>query len=173
MEYNRLTVNETTHLEKEKQEKFKEIETEQIYRGDAELMLSAKANWLKTRGDYFAQTLYLDQAWRDLMDVVKLDPNFISAYISIASVYGIKGMLKEAITMLEYASQLSKETKNHSYSFGIYYSLGRAYMDAGNMERAINNFEECLKAYDSISQEKEEVRMATTAKELLMQLKNT
>lgn len=136
-----------TNLETEKENKFKEIERQFV--GKFELANLHKAQWLANRGNDFRQHGKFDQAVEDFQDAIKLNSNHIGAYLSLSMVYAKKGMLKEAIDILEKAPK-------ESTGFNVYRihellsALGVLYMEIGNKEKAIDYFEKSLKVYDDI-----------------------
>lgn len=136
-----------TNPETEKENKFKEIERKFV--GKLELANLHKAQWLTNRGNDFRQHNQFDQAVEDFKGAIKFNPNHIGAYLSWSMVYTKKGMLKEAIDILEKAPK-------ENTGFNVYRihellsALGVLYMEIGNKDKATDYFEKSLKIYDDI-----------------------
>ena len=173
---------------------------EQHFAGDFEMTNAAKAGWLTAVGEKFGLRNQYDQAMQYFKDAIKLDSGHISAYVSLGLAYVAKGMFKEGIDILEKADILEKNIKEskiytsfkdqpyllHILNMNLHFSLGIAYMEVGDKEKAIDHFQKTLKAIEeqknlkeagSISEQDWEQNKKTmitsdeTAKHLLKQLK--
>lgn len=115
--------------ESEKNNKFKKNDRQSV--GGFERANLAKAQWLVNRGNDFRQHNQLDQAIEDFRDAIKLYPNHILAHISWGVVLYKKGMLKEAVDVLEKGIKGSNGFNDY-YFHELLFALGSIYMEIGN-----------------------------------------
>lgn len=134
-------------LESEERNKFREIERR--FANNFELSLLAKAQWLANRGDDFRRRNQFDQAIKDFKEALIFNPKHISAYMSWSAVLRKKGMLKEAIDILEKAPKESNGFNDY-YVHELLFGLGGMYMEMGDNEKAIDYLEKSLKVYNDI-----------------------
>ncbi|MSR87928.1 MAG: tetratricopeptide repeat protein [Candidatus Zambryskibacteria bacterium] len=136
-----------TDPEIEKENKFKEIERR--FADNFELSLLAKAQWLANRGDDFRRRNQFDQAIKDYEWAIIFNPKHLSAYMSWGAVLRKKGMLKEAVDILEKAPKESTGFNDY-YVHELLFGLGWLYMEMGDRGKAIDYFEKSLKVYNDI-----------------------
>jgi len=162
-----------------KKTQFKKIE--QQLAGDSDMINFTKARWLTSRGNYYGQQNWLNQAITDFKEAITLNPNYTPAYVSLSICYRVKRMFSEAITILEKAPKEYKfihddrtidwdsdinlkifketikefpkklEVKIIDWKFQIYLNLGLVYMDMGDKEKAIEFLEKSLKINDAMA----------------------
>ncbi|KKR23753.1 MAG: TPR Domain containing protein [Candidatus Yanofskybacteria bacterium GW2011_GWD2_39_48] len=137
-----------TDPESEKRDKFQEIEREFINK-PFDLMVLTKAQWLVNRGDDFRRRNQFDQAIKDYKEALIFNPKHISAYMSWGAVLRKKGMLKDAIDILEKAPKESSGFNDY-YVHELLFGLGGMYMEMGDNGKAIDYFEKSLKVYNDI-----------------------
>jgi tetratricopeptide (TPR) repeat protein len=147
-----------TNPEIEKENKFQEIERKFVDNSEMtnltkdqkiEMANIVKANWLNNRGDDFRRHNQFDQAIEDYRNAIKLWPNNLSAYMSWGAVLRKKGMLKEAVDIVEKAPK-EPTGFNDYYVHELLFGLGGLYMEMGDKEKAIDYFEKSLKVYNDI-----------------------
>ena len=136
-----------TDPESEMSKKFQEIERQ--FGNESKMVDLAKAQWLANRGDDFRRRNQFDQAIKDYEWAIIFNPKHLSAYMSWGAVLRKKGMLKEAIDILEKAPK-EPNGFNDYYVHELLFGLGGMYMEMGDNGRARDYLEKSLKVYNNI-----------------------
>src|SRR3989344_5756424 len=136
-----------TDPETQKENEFKKIERQ--FADKFDLVNLHKAQWLANRGDDFRKRNQFDQAIKDYEWAIIFNPKHLSAYMSWGAVLRKKGMLKEAIDIVERAPK-EPTGFNDYYVHELLFGLGGMYMEMGDGNKAIYFLEKSLKVYDDI-----------------------
>ena len=83
----------------DKRQKFQKLE--KLYAGNTEMINSAKAFCLTSRGNNYGERGYLDQAILDFKEAIQFKPDHIPAFLSLGLAYSGKGMFQEALSLLK------------------------------------------------------------------------
>lgn len=120
-------------LKKEKDNKFKEFETK--WASDPKILKAAKIGWLATRGNHLMQQNQLKEAIDDFKEILKIDPEEISGYTSLASAYATKKDYLNAMKSLRDCKKIIDQSKNEEVKIqvmNIYFLAGVISLETGD-----------------------------------------
>src|SRR5580704_932243 len=90
-------------------------------------------------GMAFLERQEYDKAINDFTEAIRLDPNYVPAYVSRGNAYGIHGAVDKAINDFTEAIRLDPNVAI------IYFNRGNAYYDHGNLDKASSDYSEAIR----------------------------
>jgi tetratricopeptide (TPR) repeat protein len=90
-------------------------------------------------GMAFLERQEYDKAINDFTEAIRLDRNYVPAYVSRGNAYGIQGAVDKAINDFTEAIRLDPNVAI------IYFNRGNAYYDQGNLDKASNDYKEAIR----------------------------
>ncbi|PCI90525.1 hypothetical protein COB18_00345 [Candidatus Kaiserbacteria bacterium] len=99
--FKKILARLTTDPEKQKQSKFRELES--MFDGDIEMLNNMKATWLCSRGNNYGRKGKFDIAMTDFIEATELKNDYLPAFFGMSSVYALKDMESESIKILNSA----------------------------------------------------------------------
>jgi tetratricopeptide (TPR) repeat protein len=112
-----------TDPKKQKESKFKELETS--FANDPDMIAMMKAGWLSSRGNHSGKRGNLEAAIEDFEEAIRIKPDHLPSYFSLALAYGAKGMSDKAKQIIEAAPE---ETKLNGKVVGTKKELLNSFM---------------------------------------------
>ena len=91
------------------------------------------------RGMAFLERREYDKAINEFSEAIRLDPNYVPAYVSRGNAYGIHGAVDRAINDFTEAIRLDPNVAI------IYFNRGNAYYDHGNLDKASSDYSEAIR----------------------------
>jgi tetratricopeptide (TPR) repeat protein len=90
-------------------------------------------------GMAFLERQEYDKAINEFTEAIRLDPNYIPAYVSRGNAYGIQGAVDKAINEFTEAIRLDPNVAI------IYFNRANAYYDHGNLDKASSDYNEAIR----------------------------
>lgn len=79
-----------------------------------------------------------DEALKEFLEAVRLDPGRYEAYGDVGALYAEKGDFQDAIIYLDKSRELNPN------SAGVYFNLGELYLKTGRKDKAVENFRKAV-----------------------------
>ena len=95
---------------KQKEAKFRELETD--FNQSPEQLAMMKATWLSSRGNNLGEQGKLDEAIQDFEEAIRIKPDHLPSFFSLAIAYEKKGMTDKAKMTLDSAPEETKVDGN-------------------------------------------------------------